>query len=81
MLIAEGKSRSTIDEIVAIIRRAFRWAVSKGMLIRTCIMGWRRSRGLRKGRSDAREPEPVRPVADEVVDATLLYLPPVVAEW
>lgn len=35
-------------------------------------------RGLEKGRTEARETEPVKPVADAVVDVTLPYvLPPV----
>jgi integrase len=34
--------------------------------------------GLKAGRSDAREPEPVRPVADEMVGATILHLSPTV---
>jgi integrase len=36
--------------------------------------------GLRKGRSDAKEAKPVQPVAPDVVDATLPYLPPLVAD-
>ncbi len=36
--------------------------------------------GLRKGKTYAREPKPVRPVAAEVVDATVTHLPAVVAD-
>jgi integrase len=35
---------------------------------------------LRRGRTDARETEPVKPVAQEVVDATIKQLTPVVAD-
>jgi integrase len=35
--------------------------------------------GLRKGKTAAREPEPIRPVSDAEIDATLPHLPPVVA--
>jgi integrase len=37
-------------------------------------------RGLRKGRTAAREPVPVKPITDEVVVATLPHLPSVVAD-
>jgi integrase len=37
-------------------------------------------RGLKKGRSEARETEPVRPVDDAMIDAVLPHLPPVVAD-
>jgi integrase len=36
--------------------------------------------GLRKGRSEAREPDPVMPVDDATVQATLPHLSPVVAD-
>jgi integrase len=36
--------------------------------------------GLKKGRTSARETEPVKPVEDMVVEATLPHLPPVVAD-
>ena len=36
--------------------------------------------GLRKGRSEAREPDPVQPVDDATVQATLPHLTPVVAD-
>jgi integrase len=79
-LIAAGKSRSTINELVAIIRRAFRWAVAKELVHPDVYHALTAVPGLKKGRSDAREPEPIRPVADDVVDATLSFLPKVVAD-
>ena len=36
--------------------------------------------GLRKGRSEAKETDPVLPVDDETVQATLPHLTPVVAD-
>jgi len=36
--------------------------------------------GLRKGRTEAREPAPIPPVSDEVVEATVPHLPVVVAD-
>jgi integrase len=79
-LIDTGKSRSTINETIAIIRRAFRWAVAKELVGPDGYHALLAVPGLKKGRSDAREPEPIRPVADDVVNATLPYLPMVVAD-
>ena len=60
--------------------RMFRWAVENDLCPATV---WQRlpRGGLAKGRTKAREPKPVLPVADEVVDATLPHLPPVCKTW
>jgi hypothetical protein len=36
--------------------------------------------GLRLGRTAARETVPVEPVADELVEATIPHLPPIIAD-
>jgi integrase len=79
-LITAGLSRNTINEQVACIRRAFRWAVAKQLLPPAVLQALEALPGLRKGRSKAKEPEPVRPVAPEVVEATLPHLQPVVRD-
>ena len=45
----------------------------------TVLHGLQSVRGLQRGRSAARETEPVRPVAEEVVRAALPYMLPEVA--
>jgi integrase len=79
-LIDKGFSRSTVNAQVAMIRRTFRWGVAKERVSPTVYQALAALPGLRKGRSAAREPRPVRPVADGVVDATLPHLPAVVAD-
>ena len=79
-LIDGKKSRSTINEMIAIIRRAFRWGVAKELVSPEVHQALLAVPGLRKGRSAAREPKPVVPVADQVVDATLPNLSLVVAD-
>ena len=37
-------------------------------------------RGLKKGRSKAKDPEEVQPIADEIVQQTLPYCPPIIAD-
>ena len=79
-LVRNGLSRSTVNEQIACIRRAFRWGVAKELVPPTILQALQALPGLRKGRSRAREPVPVRPVTDEVVEATLRHLPVVVAD-
>jgi hypothetical protein len=62
-----------------LIKRCFKWAVAEELVSPTILLGLQAVQGLRYGRSEARETEPVRPVADEHVNATLPYLGTVVA--
>lgn len=82
---AKGKpvkpaSRGVINKRIGIIKQAFRWAVSQEMAPPGLAHALECVRGLQAGRTDAREPEPVGPVGDATVAATLAHLPPVVAD-
>ena len=79
-LIGADLSRNTINEQVACIRRVFRRAVAKQLLPPAVLQALEALPGLRKGRTTAKEPEPVRPVAPEVVETTLPFLQPVVQD-
>jgi integrase len=57
----------------------FRWATAEEMLPASVHQALDALTGLRRGRSAAREPEPVLPVSDEIIEATLPHLPTVVA--
>lgn len=72
--------RSAINARVDRIRRVFRWAVSKELLPASVYDALRAVPGLRRGRTEARERKPIRPVTDAVVEATLPHLSPVVAD-
>lgn len=78
-IVRDGRCRGTVNTYVACIRRAFRWAVSEELIPPAVHEGLRSLPGLRKGRSVARESEPVRPVGDGTVNDTLPHLPPAVA--
>ena len=58
----------------------FRWAVTKELVPATVYQALLAVPNVPKGRTAARESPPVRPVEDSVVDATLPYLPAVVAD-
>jgi integrase len=74
-----GLARRTINGYIDRIRRAFKWAVGEGLIPPSVYQGLQAVPGLRKGRSEAREAEPVRPVAETWVRKTLPFLPPAVA--
>jgi integrase len=79
-LIGAGHSRVYINKLVPIVLRMFKWATAEELLPGNVYQALRSVEGLKKGRTAAHETKPVLPAPDEVVDATLPYLPPVVAD-
>ncbi len=79
-LIDAGHSRRYINKLIPIILRMFKWATAEELLPSAVYHALHTVEGLKKGRSAAKEPQPILPVAGDVVDATLPYLPPVVAD-
>jgi integrase len=79
-MLEAGLARSTVNQHVGRIRRMFKWLASEQLLPAYVWQSLVVVDGLRKGRTTAREPEPVRPVAGDVVEATLPNLPEVVAD-
>lgn len=73
-------ARSTINQHISRIRRMFKWLVSEELIPEVTWRTLVAVDGLRKGRTEAREPDPVLPVADSIVDRTLPFLPEVVAD-
>jgi integrase len=79
-LVREGKlARTTINARVNRIRRAFRWAVRKKLVPGEVLLSLETVPGLRRGRTKAREPKGVQPVAWEHVRAALPFMPRPVA--
>jgi integrase len=78
--IEDGLSRSFINASLARLVRMFRWAAAEGCLPAAVPQSLMLVPGLRRGRTIARETEPVTPVDDAIVDATLPHLSPVVAD-
>ncbi len=79
-LAARSVTRAYANKQVGVIKRIFKWGVSRELVPPSVQTALSTVEGLRVGRSTARESKPVLPVADDVVDATLPYLPPVVAD-
>jgi integrase len=78
--VTHGLARSEVNRRVRLVRSVFRWGVAEGLLPSGVWEALRAVPGLKKGRSEARETAPVRPVADAMIEAVLPHLPPVVAD-
>jgi integrase len=78
--IRDGICRDQINQRIGKIKRVFKWGVSEQLIPPSVFQALETVSGLRAGRTDAKERPPVLPVEDEVVDATLPYLPPLVAD-
>jgi len=78
MLAAEF-TRSTINKHVGRIRRMFRWGVENEYIPVEVLTALQSVAGLRKGRSQAKESEPVKSVPQEHVEAILPIVSPPVA--
>ncbi len=66
--------RNTVNARVERIRRIFKWAVAEELIPPSVHQALATVSGLQRGRTPARESEPVGPVDDAVVDVTLVYL-------
>ena len=78
-LIDNDICRGVINNRFSRIKRVFKWAVAEELVPPSVYHGLQAVPGLRYGRTNARESEPVRPVADLYVAAVLPFLPPQVA--
>jgi integrase len=71
--------RTYINAQTSRLRIVFKWAVSNELIPPSVYHGLITVTGLKLGRTDARESDPVRPVPDADVDATIPHLSAVVA--
>jgi integrase len=72
--VERGWGRRSVNQQVERVRRVFKWAVAEELVPPAVHQALAAVAGLQRGRTDAREPDPVGPVADAVVDATLPFL-------
>ena len=79
-MVGADASPRYINQHTGHIKRMFKWAVSMELLPPSVYQALATVPGLKAGRTTARETKPVLPVEGELVDATLPYLPPVVAD-
>jgi integrase len=75
-----GWSRTYVNHNMRRVVRMFRWAASEGRISPSIPQALAMVPGLRKGKTAARETEPVVPIDGETVDATLPFMPDVAAD-
>ncbi len=78
-MVSQGLSRGVVNHRVGRIKRVFKWAVAEELIPPSVYSALQAVTGLRYGRTQARETEPVRPVPDNSVEALRPYVAPQVA--
>jgi integrase len=79
-MIAKDWSRKYVNAQIDRVRRMFRWAAEEELLPGSIHQNLRAVASLRRGKTEARETKKVRPVPQEHIDASLPFMPPVVAD-
>jgi hypothetical protein len=75
LLVEQGRPRVTCNRIVKAVRRLFKWAVSQELIPVAVSDALATVDPLLAHRTPAPELPPVRPVSDEVLEATIAHLP------
>ena len=79
-MVDSGLARVTVNRYVGRIKRWLKWATEEELIPGAVFEQIRSLSGLKKGKSQARETDPVQPVTDAAVQATLPYLSSVVSD-
>jgi integrase len=75
-MVKEDMCRNVVNHNLSRIKRFFRWAVGEELVDPSVYHGLQAVPGLRAGKTEARETEPIKPVPDEHVDAVLPFVSP-----
>jgi integrase len=79
-MIEVGLCRTVINARVARIKRLYKWGVENELVSAEICNAILQVKGLAKGRHDVPERAKVKPVDQDVIEATLPHLPPVVTD-
>ncbi len=79
-MVRDGLSRTGINARIKRVVRMFRWAAEEELLPASVHATLKLVSGLKRGKTEARETEPIKPVEWETVVATMEHLPPVVRD-
>jgi len=80
LLVEQGRPRVTCNRVVKAVRRLFKWAASQELIPVATSDALATVDPLRAHRTPAPELPPIKPVSDEVLEATIAHLPKVVAD-
>jgi integrase len=75
-MVEAGHARTYINHQVNRIRHVFKWGVENELVSPSILHGLQAVAGLRFGRCEARESQPVKPVPDSSVDPILTFVSP-----
>lgn len=78
--VREGHTRSYINSLVGCVKRCWKWGLADQLVPAACYQSLLAVEGLKEGRSEAPEGEPVTPVEQWVLDHTLPGLNPVMRD-
>jgi integrase len=78
-MVGIGWSRTYINAQIGRLKRCFKWAGSRELIAPSVFHGLLAVDGLRKGKTDAEESEPVTPVDENLVEKTLQHVSPQVS--
>jgi len=73
-MVRSDLARTSINDRINRIRRVFRWAASVELVPVAVVQALATVAGLQKGRTEAREPDPITAVSLDVVEKTLPFL-------
>jgi len=76
MIDEQDLCRNVVNHRISRIKRVFKWAVAEELVPPSTHHGLQAVTGLRYGRTEARETDPVQPVDDRYVHAVLPFLTP-----
>jgi integrase len=79
-MIRLGWCRNVINKQVVRIRQMFKWAVANEMIPASVHQALTALSGLKRGKTEARETEPIHPVPQAHVDATIAEVSPIIAD-
>ncbi|MGC4030264.1 MAG: hypothetical protein QM754_00750 [Tepidisphaeraceae bacterium] len=78
-MVAAGLARKNINRRIGRIRQIFRFAVGEELIPPAVLDGLKAVNGLKRGRTDAKETAPIKPVSESVVMAAIAHASPCVA--
>ena len=76
----QGLARQTVNRNVNVIKQAFKHGVKFEWADAKTLYALQAVENLKKGRTEASEYRKIRPVADDIVERTLPFMPPIVAD-
>ncbi|MCE9564940.1 MAG: tyrosine-type recombinase/integrase [Planctomycetes bacterium] len=72
--VVDGLSRAECNKRLGVAKRMFKWAVAEELIPPSVFQALSTVGGLQKGHTLAHDPDPIGPVEDDIVDATLPFV-------